>query len=275
MSAGLSDTDAEVQDTQQSPDSRVSALPRSTGVVDVGELLGIIDELLDVWSTQIEHLSEDLQREGLHKSVPIIVHGLTAHVADLARATALLYRADVTVAAIPLIRAMIEDVATIDYVLENDEGWKDVQDASFKQRRLILNDFEATGEVQPWFEKARSHLEWMRENGAKDPRPIKARFEDAEPGRVSMYTQYRNLSDEIHAGMGVVTKYTEADPEQPGSYGLASTANDGSAPVKLVNAVMSLQSALMSWQTLWGSVATATRLTEIDEYPLVRFVEEQ
>lgn len=251
-----------------------SSRPSGVGIINVIQVLDTIDELLDVWSEQMDNISPKLARDDLHPSAPIIVHGLTAHVADLARGAALLYRAEVTVAAIPLIRAMLEDVATIEHVLDKPDGWKDVQNASLKQRRLILKDFEATGEALPWFEEARSHLEWMRENGAVEQGAIKDRFPAPKPGQVSSYTQYRNLSDEIHAGMGVVVKYTESDPGVPGSYGLSAVARNGSAPVKLLEVTDSLTRALMAWNTLWGSSSIRARLLEIDDRQLVRFVDE-
>lgn len=240
------------------------------GIVNITETLVTIDDLLKVWEDQVNAPSQRLQRE-MRNAAAIIVHGLTAHVADLAGAVATLYRNNMTVAAIPLIRCMVEDVATLEYVLREPDGWEEIRNASFKQRRQILQDFEKTGRERPWFEKARTHIEWMRENGAKNPGVLKDRFTDAEPGEVSLYTQYRNLSDETHAGMGVVNKYAELDSGGPGTFGLSRTGSNESAPEKLLTAVMMLRTALEAWDTLWGSDDTEARLADLGKRELVRF----
>lgn len=128
---------------------------------------------------------------------------------------------------------MLEDLATLKHVLREPDDWQEMRNATFKHRRQILQDFEKTGQEEPWLGKARAQIEWMRENGATNPGTIKARFLEAQPGEISLYTQYRNLSDQAHAGMCVVVKYTESGIMGPGTFGLSKTGSNESASEKL------------------------------------------
>ena len=91
---------------------------------EVIDYAALMRELLSLWDKQMRSEIYELQVEVSHQSVPVIVHGLAAHTAESARAVSLLYQAGTTVASLPLIRSMLEDVMTIDYVLREPEGWK-------------------------------------------------------------------------------------------------------------------------------------------------------
>lgn len=210
-----------------------------------------MQDLLRLWKDQMADETPTLTSAVSHRSIPVIVHGLVAHTAESAWGVVLLYASGSTVPALPLIRSMLENVATVDYVLREPNGWQTLREANAWQRDQLLKDIDASEQESVEFERTRRHVDSMMQGGAPHSRHLKNRFLDQGPQKISFYPSYKQLSDSTHAGMGVVRFYTEVG-DGPGSFGLRESGDDPWSAGWFVFAASLLHQALEAWDSLFG-----------------------
>lgn len=99
----------------------------------------IIRRLITVWETEDGRKKVDL-RTDIDFQVSVVVRGLAAHAVDCARGVLTLYEAGQPVAAVPLIRALLEDAVTAGWVLVVPEGWKALVSEGSRTRAAVLDD---------------------------------------------------------------------------------------------------------------------------------------
>lgn len=225
----------------------------------------LIEALLEVWSDLMDIQPVKLRTETHHGSVPIVVHGLVAHTAELARGVLVLLESGSVAPTYPLIRSMIEDVVTAEYIVLEPDGWEDILDWTIWQRDGIRKDLEKLDGESAETQALSRHLDLLRGDGRPRARPpqIKDRFLEKRPGHVSLYPFYRVFSDLTHAGMGVVTMYTSVVPGTSKQFVFDNVGSMEDAPRRIGVAPMMLHRALKVWNDHYGDDAHEERLREI------------
>lgn len=230
------------------------------------ESLRVIEDLLAIWDSQMTSNPFELQAEIEHESVALFVHAFTARVAENARAVVVLYRSALTISALSVVRSMVEDTATIEFVATIPDGWRRLRDESVFQQSQFVESLEKIDGVSPESHQAREQVSWMEANGS-DPRRSKIyrRFVErpARNGRpaYSNYITYSMLSDLTHANLRTLSFYTtvevDDDLDELGEAGFdVRLSKDGQAPraeTWPIVAAACLFDALMYWNALFGN----------------------
>jgi hypothetical protein len=209
----------------------------------------VMHELLGLWGEGLEADSWEVRADGLHRSVPVIVRGLVAHTVDCGRATTVLYGSGLPAAAMPLIRAMLEDVITAEWIVENKEAWQAFRKANAIQRAGSLKDFISREPGDSFLADRLVALEAIAQERTPPGRKIVDRSKTV-PGSVPDYELYRIASDLTHSGMGVVNLYTASDPRKEGRIGFHTSANHPQAASWFSTAAWLLLRALTVWDQL-------------------------
>lgn len=228
----------------------------------------LIEALLEVWSDLMDIQPVKLRTESHHDSVPVVVHGLVAHTAELARGVLVLLESGSVAPTYPLIRSMIEDVVTAEYIVPESAGWKDILDSAVWQRESIRRDLVTLDGESPETLALHERLDLLRSSNSRKPRNphIKDRFLEKRPGHVSLYPFYRVFSDLTHAGMGVVTMYTSVVPGTSKQFVLDNVGSMEDAPRRIGVAPMMLHRALKVWNDHYGDDAHKERLWQIGKF---------
>jgi hypothetical protein len=224
----------------------------------------VMQELIALWDEQLELGSIGLDADEHHKSVPVIVRGLTAHVVDNGRATLTLYEAELAASAMPIIRGMLEDVITAEWVLTTPEGWRAIQVKSARQTHGSIKDYLKREPEDSFIQQRLLELgEVAYPQGGTPGLQVSDRARTV-PGFLPDYEMYRLASDLTHAGMGVVHLYYAGRPSD-GQDGVAfnSSALHPGAPGWFANSTWFLHRALTAWDSLVTNQPLRQRLLVI------------
>ena len=176
----------------------------------------VVSELLALWDEQIEKSTVTLRLDLAYWATPILVRGLTAHAVDAARAVLTLYRAKQTIAAVPLVRAVMEDALTAVWLLADADAARSFRSDAAMQRartlREILSRVDDPADVEAKLRESRSIIE---ELGTPSRHLIEQRFRALDGGDGGLYLQYRIMSSLTHAGAGVIDLYSAPDDRAP------------------------------------------------------------
>ncbi|MFJ7289770.1 DUF5677 domain-containing protein [Curtobacterium sp. NPDC098951] len=210
----------------------------------------IIRRLLAIWDTETNRTTVEL-RTDIDFQVTVLVRGLTAHAADCARGVLTLYDASQPVAAVPVIRSLMEDAVTAGWVLVVPDGWKAVVSEGSRTRAAVLRDAMAAN--ASWADAAsearrQEYAEQVKALGAAPPsyKVFEQRLRALE-GTDDMYMVYRYLSGLSHASSETVDLYTAPDPGSPLQVRYRRQASHSMAANLLVSAASSLLHALIAW----------------------------
>ncbi len=210
----------------------------------------IIRKLLTIWDTETNRTTVEL-RTDIDFQVTVLVRGLAAHAADCARGVLTLYEASQPVAAVPVIRSLMEDAVTAGWVLVVPEGWKALVSEGSRTRAAVLR--EAMAANTKWADatseaRRQEYAEQVKVLGAA-PASYK-KFEQrlrALEGTDDMYMIYRYLSGLSHASAETVDLYTAPAPESPLQVRYRRQAAHSMAANLLSSAASSLLHALIAW----------------------------
>ncbi|WP_146245760.1 DUF5677 domain-containing protein [Curtobacterium sp. MCLR17_055] len=226
----------------------------------------IIRQLAEIWDHDAGRKTVPL-RTDIDLQVTVLVRGLAAHAIDCGRGVLTLYEAGQPVAAVPLIRTLMEDSLTAGWVLVVPEGWKDfLSDGSKARARALREAMEAKadGASDEWEARRQEYEDQVGDLGPASPAYtiFKQRL-DAIAGTEGMYLVYRYLSGLTHAGADIVDLYTAANPNQGLPVTYRRFAAHSMAALLLGHAAISLLQALIAWDTTMPGVPHKTTLDEI------------
>lgn len=220
--------------------------------MSVTDQRAIIRRLITVWKTEDGRKKVDL-RTDIDFQVSVVVRGLAAHAVDCARGVLTLYEAGQPVAAVPLIRALLEDAVTAGWVLVVPEGWKALVSEGSRTRAAVLDDAMRAniGRVDERSEaRHREYAEHVNSLGRASGRYTKFQQRLAAlDGTDDMYMLYRYLSSLSHASAETVELYTAPNTQSQLQVSYRRHAAHPMAANLLASASSSLLHALTAWDT--------------------------
>jgi hypothetical protein len=175
----------------------------------------MLAELLALWDARHEDGGTVLKADLSHPATGVVIRGLTAHAVAASRGVLTLYKASQQIAALPLVRAVIEDAMTATWVYKDPEGWKMFIAAGEQQRVKALRNMIDQGIDPEATAKSLQEAQAVVDSVEKITHVnIENRFRVVDPtGRA--YLHYRIASSLIHAGPALVDRYTTPAPETP------------------------------------------------------------
>lgn len=235
----------------------------------------VIDELLGIWDAHQGAGEVRMRADLSHVATGVLVRGLTAHAIASARGALTLYRASQPVAALPLIRAVMEDAVTAAWLVGTPEGWKSFLSDGAKKRRVILDEILKHEPGSAMAAETRDEMVVLADAlGKITDGTIERRFAVIDPTG-ALYTTYRIGSTLIHAGPVLVDLYTEEVPNSPMGLGYREHASHTSTNGWLGAAASCLTHALTVWDQCQPArpdqaqlAAIAARLGVRSEFPI-------
>lgn len=200
---------------------RLAIMQRGAAFPDGRE---VMRELLEIWD---EHRLADVRVEHTVDAIrhATLVHGLTAHGADLGRAVLTLIESQMVVQAYPLVRLMLEDSILVLW-LESERGsWRELIYKASVDLEGLIDEIERVGGLTRGFErlsKAAGDTRAQLADSKGTRLTVKRQMEELRGAGTSLYTNYRILSQYAHAGKPVADLYSEEDASVPG--GIRSSA---------------------------------------------------
>ncbi|OII01445.1 hypothetical protein BIU95_07100 [Curtobacterium sp. MCBA15_007] len=226
----------------------------------------MLRQLIEIWDTATAPTKVDV-RTDIDFQVTVLVRGLAAHAVDCARGVLALYEASLPVAAVPVIRSLMEDSVTAGWVLVIPDGWKDLlSDGSKARARILREAMEAKADGADAVSEAR-RLEYEQQVQELGPAsPSFTKFEqrlNALDGTAGMYLVYRYLSGLTHSGAETVDLYTAQNPNPGLPVSWRRYAAHKMAALLLASASSSLLQALIAWDTTQVERPNKSALDEI------------
>ncbi|MCJ1697818.1 DUF5677 domain-containing protein [Rathayibacter caricis] len=180
----------------------------------------------------------------------IAVRALVAHAVDCGRAIAVLYEAKQLVAAVPLIRTLMEDATTAAWLLKTPDGWKGFTREGADTRRKLLDNIRSANPdlrvdlVKDELERAKELLDRLDEFRSEKDFHQRAR---SVTGTEDLYVLFRMASGVSHAGAGIVNLYTAEDPTSDSGFSWVDAAQYPQSEMWLRVASALLVRALTAW----------------------------
>ncbi|OUD90599.1 hypothetical protein CMMCAS08_11095 [Clavibacter michiganensis subsp. michiganensis] len=207
----------------------------------------IIAELLAIWEEGIKRPIVSARTDLQDPKVPVLVRGLTAHAVDCARGILTLYKASQPVAALPIVRTLMEDSSTAAWLLVSPSAWKAFISKGARDRRTALNDIL---QLDPGDIAAGARLAEMEQLlqtlGEPSGYQVQQRM-NAVLGAENMYLMYRAASALSHADSPIVDLYTGEDASAILGVGWKSHASLSNASAWIAVAATNLLHALIAW----------------------------
>lgn len=189
-------------------------------MLDPAEALLELKRLVAAWEAPGAAIYVDLR--GGAPTSGIVVFGLTSHIHALAKAVTTLYEADQSVAAIPLVRLMIECAVTAMWVeLAGESSTQMLLREQARAVHLVYQEFVKAGMPSDESTLQRIEEEMKRSfEGSGPTRAVAQQFaqlcRDVEGGD-SAYASYRAASEVSHASVSVADLYgDELQSDDPG-----------------------------------------------------------
>ncbi|AZZ54895.1 DUF5677 domain-containing protein [Rathayibacter iranicus] len=180
----------------------------------------------------------------------IAVRALVAHAVDCGRAIATLYEAKQPLAAVPIIRTLMEDATTTAWLLKTPDGWKGFLREGAETRRKLLENVRAANPdlgadlVREELVRAKELLDQLDEFRSEKDFHQRAR---SVTGTEDLYVLFRMASGVSHAGAGIVDLYTTQDPTSDSGFSWFDAARYPQSEMWLRVASALLVRALTAW----------------------------
>ncbi|TCL87845.1 hypothetical protein EDF31_102554 [Curtobacterium sp. PhB142] len=224
-------------------------MPSSAGPTDHR---AVIRRLIAIWDAEADRKTVAV-RTDIDLQVTVLVRGLTAHAVECAQGVLALYAASHPVAAVPIIRSLMEDSVTAGWVLVVPNGWKDLLSNGSKARAQALRgamEAKASGADDDWEVRRKEYEDQVKDLGPASPSfTIFEQRLNAIEGTQGMYLVYRYLSGLTHAGAETVDLYTAGNPNAGLPVSYRRHAAHGMAALLLAHTSMSLLQSLIAWDT--------------------------
>lgn len=208
-----------------------------------------IAELLDLWENQAR--DKVIVRTDLaNQMTPLLIRGLTAHAVDSARAVLTLYRASQPVAAVPIVRAVMEDALTAAWLLTEPDASRSFVSYGVQLRKVALRELLLRGAgdshaaITARLEECRELIEQL---DTPKGHLIEQRFRSLDRGDGGLYLAYRLASQLSHASPSIVDLYLAADERAPQGVVLRPHAAHDTAAMWINFTATNLLHALTVW----------------------------
>jgi hypothetical protein len=211
-------------------------------------------------------------RPNVEPVVSVCTRTLAAHAVDMARGVVLLYEQGQQVAAVPVIRSLLESAATAHWVLATPGAWEGLVARGARQVDAGLKEFRR---YEPENERADHAEQLVAELRASVSEATFKNFEQRIlelQGMSMVYLQYRALSEHTHAGLGVFELYQEpdAEPHEPRADVPVPVAHFQNGQHNLTSAMNSLLHALIAWDAVTINSIRSAQLLKIAKHFGVR-----
>jgi hypothetical protein len=230
----------------------------------------VLAELLVIWDSHTRDGQVHLRTDLSHLATGVIIRGLAAHAVECARGALTLYKASQPLAALPLIRAVMEDAITAAWLLGSPDAWKSFLSNGAQKRMVLLNDivrhdFGGAG--------AAARMDEMQQLisslGKISDATVESRFHRVD-STGSLYTAYRVASSLTHAGPLLADLYTMEAPGTPLGLAYREHAAFTSTNAWLATAATCLTHAMTVWDSCQTDRPDRERLEAIAERLNVR-----
>jgi hypothetical protein len=178
----------------------------------------VVAELLAIWDARAELDEVTMRGDLAHGTTPVLIRGLKAHAVDAARAVLTLYQAAQPVAAVPIVRALMEDALTAAWLLADADAWRSFISDGSQQRAKALREIMARGRDGSQAEteqRLKESEDLVEKLGTPTGHKVEQRFRVLDGGDGGLYLMYRLASSLSHAGPAIVDLYTGTDDRLP------------------------------------------------------------
>jgi hypothetical protein len=209
----------------------------------------VIADLLAIWDADAMEKAT-VRTDLANHMTPILIRGLTAHAVDSARAVLTLYRASQPVAAVPIVRAVMEDALTAAWLLAEPDASQSFVSAGAMSRAVALRAIlrRGAGEdhaaIAARLEQSRELVEQL---GTPSGHTIEQRFQSPDGGDGGLYLAYRLASQLSHASPSIVDMYIGSDECAPQGVYLRRHAAHDTAAMWITHTATNLLHALTVW----------------------------
>lgn len=209
----------------------------------------VIAELLGLWESQARD-KVIVRTDLVNQRTPFLIRGLTAHAVDSARAVLMLYRASQPVAAVPIVRAVMEDALTAAWLLAEPGASSSFMSAGIMERATALRKIleRGAGEDHAGIAaRLEEGAELLKQLGTPSGHKIEQRFRSLDGGDGGLYLAYRLASQLSHASPSIVDLYLAADERAPQGVVLRPHAAHDTAAMWISFTATNLLHALTVW----------------------------
>lgn len=209
----------------------------------------VIADLLAIWDADAS-AKATVRTDLANQLTPVLIRGLTAHAVDSARAVLTLYRASQPVAAVPIVRTVMEDALTAAWLLAEPDASRSFVSAGVGKRAVALGAILRRGAgadhaaIATRLQESRDLIEQL---GAPNGHNIEQRFQSLDGGDGGLYLAYRLASQLSHASPSIVDLYVGADERAPQGVYLRSHAAHDTAAMWISHTATNLLHALTVW----------------------------
>jgi hypothetical protein len=175
----------------------------------------VLAELLSIWDAHARDGQVHLRTDLSHLATGVIVRGLTAHAVECGRGALTLYKASQPLAALPLIRAVMEDAITAAWLLGSQDAWKSFLSGGAQKRKVLLADLMRQDFGRAGAAARMDEMQKLIDSlGRISDSTVESRFRSVD-ATGALYTAYRVASSLTHAGPLLTDLYTMEAPGTP------------------------------------------------------------
>lgn len=184
-----------------------------------------------------------------HHSVPVLIRGLAAHASDCTRGVLTLYKNHLTVPAIPIVRAVMEDATTAAWLLVDADAWHSfISDGAVSRKKALKQMAVLNPSDVVIADRLSETDDLLNKLGQPSGHKIEQRM-NSLAGAENMYLMYRAASAMSHADSAIVDLYTDADPNSDLGVVWRNHASFSNASAYIAVAATNLLHALLAWDT--------------------------
>jgi len=221
----------------------------------------VLRYLIALWDSQT--LRGSVPIRDTHLEAGMSVWSLTFHAVDCARGVLTLYEAGQPIPAVPIVRVMLEDAVTAGWLSVFPDKHRALLKDGINQRKKLYRDLLDRDGVQEFaaeqLAEAEALAEHLRDAGGY---VLEQRMRDLE-GSDGLYTQYRLLTGQSHAGVGVVDMYVSSDDQSPVGFSLDRFGSLPGASGIIGIAASMLLLAMIAWDCTRTERIWERELTEL------------
>jgi hypothetical protein len=226
----------------------------------------VLQELIDLWESELGEGTVTVRGSFEHEVVPLAVYSSVAHAIECGKGVLTLYRASLPVAAVPLIRTLIEDSITAAWLIVAPGAWQAYVSAGADERGKTIRSVMKSRPEDVVLAERNGELTNLK---AALGTPKKWNFEqraNALAGTDDVYTYYRIASALSHAGFGIADLYAKTDPRNEDKAILLPYPAHAAASSWIAVAAGAVLQALIAWDYARPGRPNESQLTAIAEH---------
>lgn len=221
----------------------------------------ILRYLIQLWETQ--PLQGDVVIRPSHQEAAVSIWALTFHAIDCARGVLTLFEAGQSIPAVPVVRLLLEDAVTAGWLSVFPDKHRALLREGVNQRTKLYRELigkEVVGEfAAEQLAEAEALAEILRDAGGYVLEQRMSDLKDTD----GLYTHYRLLTGQSHAGVGVVDMYVSGDERSPVGVSLDRFGSLPAASGIIGTAASMLLLAMIAWDSIRGERLWEHELTEL------------